>query len=109
MLELIRKSFIYIQNTERDLLISSRPTSVSSALMTTGKSEVNFHQFDPLRTLQFLTLELSSKLKKILPDDKNIHKILYEIKHTIRRFDSSSMGSCRSSPSVVFQVCSFSL
>lgn len=110
-----------IQNTERDLMISSRPTSVSSALMTQGKCEVNFFQFDPLRTLQFLTLELSSKLKTILPglmvffllkfclcqliwiwilEDRHIHKILYEIKQTIRRFDGSG-GSCRSSTSVV--------
>ncbi|XP_058465112.1 uncharacterized protein LOC131438818 [Malaya genurostris] len=45
---------------------------------------INLFRFDPLRTLQFLSLELKSKLKELCPEQKKLYKISKELLYAVK-------------------------
>ncbi|XP_055530087.1 uncharacterized protein LOC129721481 [Wyeomyia smithii] len=101
---------------------SSRPTSSVAAIppqprpsvatLTPGQQQrqngrrsptlegINLFHFDPLRTLQFLTLELKSKLKEHCPEHKQLYKISKELLYALKILTESltSDGPPKKSP-----------
>lgn len=55
-----------------------------------------FAQFDPLRTLHFLSKELQSKLYTISPDESVIHEILVVMQHLLHRLPIPSKSDISS-------------
>ncbi|XP_026477485.1 uncharacterized protein LOC113383435 [Ctenocephalides felis] len=73
-----------------------------SSTLKVQKSDIlpgTFSQFDPLRTLHFLSKELQSKLYTIAPEESSIHRILVEIQHSLHRLPVPSKSDILSGSS----------
>ncbi|KAJ3662990.1 hypothetical protein Zmor_007303 [Zophobas morio] len=50
-----------------------------------GEKMSTFSNFDPLRTLHFLSKELSTKLRTVVPEEDEILQIVTDIQHALKR------------------------